>query len=1396
MVNDIIDFRSERGRHETLLGRDDVMAELDALLWGGPSRGWVLVKGGPGMGKSALLSGWLKRCEDAGRRVPPHHFLRRGVEDWDRPEVVKRNLAAQVEALHPELVDLEARPESRLRELLQRVADKVLVPSQEQLVLVVDGLDEAEADVEGANPLPGFLPHTLPPNVKVLCASRPTHPHLSWLEAREGVRTIDLDDERWASSNRRVVREYWERERLSPRFKPPLTTAFVDEVVQRAEGNVLYSVKLAEWLESQPAGKRRAELLPRGLEALLDESWERIQRLPVELRRVAEEGLGVVAVAREALPKSLLSEVAGWRELGDAERFLKVARSFLLEEVGHWSREKAWRPFHEFFRNFILSKLGAERQRALHLRLAEQLCTWPMAAQEKSFRWNYALRHGLTHWLGAEQWAQARGLYTDLGYLQKKCEVAGVLSVEEALKSAAVEAPEKEREMVRALHRAIQTGSHFLRTDTKALPMHLYNWLRSSGWTAEQLEKTLTFPEGLPVLRLLHPVNPGVNERTLEGHTHWVTACAVFADGRRVVSASDDGTLKVWEVETGRELATLQGHAGWVRGCAVTPDGRRVVSASYDQTLKVWDVETGRELAMLEGHAGRVRGCAVTPDGRRIVSASEDETLRVWEVETGRLVATLRGHGGLHGGAVNGCAVFPDGRYVVSASRDRTLKIWELKTGDVMLTLKGHGAAVLSCVVSPDGRHVVSGSADKTLRVWDVETGQQLATLEGHGDWVQGCVVTPDGRHCVSASSDKTLKLWDLESGKQLATLEGHGGTLWGCAITADGRRVLSASSDKTLKVWDLEIGRQAATLEGHRGRVRGCAVSPDGRRVVSASDDKTLKVWDVKTGRPVATLEGHTQWVRGCAVTPDGRRVVSASDDGTVKVWVAETGRPVATLEGHGKWPAYACAVTPEGRYVISASEDKTLKVWEVETGRWVTTLKGHGGAVLDCVVLPDGRRVVSVSADGTLKVWEVETGRQIATLEGHEGWVHGCAVTPDGRRVLSASTDWKLKVWEVETGRQLTTLEGHGGWIRDCAVFPDGRRGVSASDDKTLKIWDLDSGRCLHTLHGFTAFFSVDVGPELLCAGDALGNVWMLEVAPCAMEERGSPPREPLPSPRMNFTFPLPLLEALRSRRLALSVGSGLSLGRDVQGGFPTWAQLPQRLLEACERLGVLDEQVLQAKRSLFKSRQRLEVMLAELGALCTALGRDYQNALNAIFRPADAAPGKVHEEIGRLAVEAILTTNYDPLIEELREKPRRHIYTWKEAALALNDLKSGRHVLLKIHGTAERHDTVVMTEREYDRARSDQSYQAVLRHLLQEYTILFLGYGMNDPLDLDLVLKWNTEAFKAAARRHYVMLKDPSDADRDRYEREFNVQVIPYRDHEELPAILRELQNAGAR
>ncbi len=572
---------------------------------------------------------------------------------------------------------------------------------------------------------------------------------------------------------------------------------------------------------------------------------------------------------------------------------------------------------------------------------------------------------------------------------------------------------------------------------------------------------------------LMPPGGPLI--RTLQGHTDSINAVTVIPDGSRVISASSDKTLKVWDMETGEELQSLQGHTDLVRGVVVMPNGRRAISASSDKTLKVWDLETGEELQTLQGHNDWVYAVAVTPDGSHAISASADKTLKVWDMETWEELQTLNGHTD----SVYAVAVTPDGSCAISASRDKTLKVWDIKSGEELQKLKGHTNSVYAVAVTPDGCCVISASADKTLKVWDMETGEELQTLKGHNGSVRAIAVTPDGCNVISVSEDETVKVWDIETGEELQTLRGHTQWICGVAVTPDGRNVISASHDKTLKVWDIEAGEELQTMQHHTQWIWGVAVTPDGSRVISASVDKTLKIWDMKTGEQLQTLKGHKDLVRAVVVMPDGRHAISTSHDKTLKIWDLKTGEELQTLKGHAHW-VYAVALTPDGSRAISASHDKTLKIWDIKTGKHIKTLKGHTERVLAVAVMPDGNRAISASEDKTVKVWDMETGKQIKTLQGHTKTIYAVAVTPDGRHAISASRDQTLKVWDIETGKQIKTLHGHTDSVRAVVVMPDGRRMISVSSDKTLKIWDMERMEELVSFSGEGSLLSCAVLPN----------------------------------------------------------------------------------------------------------------------------------------------------------------------------------------------------------------------------------------------------------------------------------------------------------------------------
>ena len=640
------------------------------------------------------------------------------------------------------------------------------------------------------------------------------------------------------------------------------------------------------------------------------------------------------------------------------------------------------------------------------------------------------------------------GAYHEVAELERQCAQRGIDALEADLSTAMHLLPITDdvqlyREMLQHFLRMVQHESHVLRGWHQAQQptLFLQQWCKRALVSCD-LQQAHAAASALAQMPLPHLLlqwttagESSALERTLSGHKDSVNAVVVMGDGQRAVSASADGTLKVWDLASGAELHTLNGHADLVLAVAVTGDGQRAVSASADGTLKVWDLATGVELHTLSGHTSLVVAVAVTGDGQRAVSASWDSTLKVWDLASGAELHTLSGHSF----GVNAVAVTSDGQRAISPSVNE-LKVWDLTSGVELCTLSGHTSPVRAVVVIRDGQRAVSASADGTLRVWDLASGAELHTLSGHTSLVSAVVVTVDGQRAVSASDDHTLKVWDLASGAELHTLSGHTSPVLAVAVTGDGQRAVSASADGTLKVWDLARGAELRILGGHPSEVSSVAVTGDGQRAVSASADGTLKVWNLAGGAELHTLSARARSVSAVAVTGDGQRAVSASADGTLKVWDLASGAELHTLSGHASL-VVAVVVTADGQRAVSASWDSTLKVWDLAKGAELHTLSGHRLGVRSVALTLGGQHAASASNDHTLKVWDLASGAELHTLSGHADLVLAVAVTGDGQRAVSASADGTLKVWDLVRGVELRTLSGHTGPVRALAVTFDGR-------------------------------------------------------------------------------------------------------------------------------------------------------------------------------------------------------------------------------------------------------------------------------------------------------------------------------------------------------------------
>lgn len=551
-------------------------------------------------------------------------------------------------------------------------------------------------------------------------------------------------------------------------------------------------------------------------------------------------------------------------------------------------------------------------------------------------------------------------------------------------------------------------------------------------------------------------------------------------EGTRLLTLCDNGTAHLWELVSGPPRGDGQDSPGLAGSrkleyqgkilCAhFSPNGRAIALGSQDQTVRLWEVQTGRPLTPPMKHPGPVDRLAFSPDGRRLVTACFDQTVSVWDASSGDLMIPSLPHS-----MVISVAFSPDGRLILTASNDQTVRVWDAASGEPASPPLRHNGWVRQAAFGPDSRHIISASGDNTAKLWRLPPRESAHLVLPQGGPVFQAHFSPDGHTIltagVGADSPRLsgqARLWKSSSGSLLSPAFTHPAPLHHAAFHPDGKTILAVGEDGALRLWNQAAGDEIIPAIPLAPSLRAVSFSPDGRFLATASGPfqgpGQARVWNVRTGQPVSPIVSCGAPIWSVAFSPDSRNVVMATGKsssspkgGTAQVWEAATGKMLLILEHHLQDVLQAC-FSPDGQRLATAGADQTARLWRADNGQLLAAPLKHAGYVTSAAFSPDGQRLVTCCRDQSARIWNGLSGEPVTASLKHQTAVLRAVFSPDGRFLLTTAEDETARLWNVSTGELLMPPLKHGAWVAQAGFSPDGQRIISASRDGHARVWKL---------------------------------------------------------------------------------------------------------------------------------------------------------------------------------------------------------------------------------------------------------------------------------------------------------------------------------------------------
>lgn len=612
-------------------------------------------------------------------------------------------------------------------------------------------------------------------------------------------------------------------------------------------------------------------------------------------------------------------------------------------------------------------------------------------------------------------------------------------------------------------------------------------------------------------------------------HTGEVNSANFSRDGKYLLTASADHTVKIFLAENGNELVSFTELNAPITLAVFSPDARQVL-VCYSEIAIILDVQSGQKIHTLTGHTATINHVAYSDDGRYCLTACDDKAVRVYDPQTGKLIHTLDDHRE----AVKYAVFSPDGKLVVTASWDRTALLYDLSNGQIIHVLAGHQGNLNTAHFSSDGSKVITASWDYTAKLFDVKKGTLLQSFEGHGKTVQDALITPDGKTVVSTCMDGSTRLFDAQNGKLKLTFT-HSGVGACIRLSANGNYVLSGDKNGECMLIDVPGVQLTKRWQAHRAAIKSIAPHPTQSLFFTSSNDYTLRSCD-SLGNSVLTIEGQTQPIADFVFSPDGKWMAAIYQDSILRVIAVESGKEQSRFVPGGI--IHSLAFHPSMNVLASGGKAGNLAVYDIrngetllqvalskaairkvqwngngeqllltgdeglaqvisyQTGKVIHNLQGHRGAILDADISDKGQYAITAGYDSTVRVYDLQTGNIVFTYDGFRRKISHARFSSEALYFIYCEGS-TLYLHETLTGKLLHVLNEHSWFIHDVKFSPDSRFILSAGADYQAILYDVQSGKSKYKVDGnkapvYSVSFNLLGTYFALAGGDQLVRVF----------------------------------------------------------------------------------------------------------------------------------------------------------------------------------------------------------------------------------------------------------------------------------------------------------------